>query len=988
MHYYWFKIVRRPVWLSRILLAILLLSLSASLPADKKSAEKNNQAASKSQTMEFRVCDEQGKPLPGAKLFANVAFRNQLNKADIVNSHHVADSAGKITLQFPSQTESMRLWVTRASYVSQFVSFGEGDSEKKKPFPKQFEFQLAHGSKISGIVVDESDQPIPDVNVRVGLTVGKPDYSANPQPIINIETKAVTDKAGKWSINIAPAKQPGKDVQFRLMFTHDDYISDTEPGQLQFQQNLTTSMLRDGTARIVLRRGRSVQGTVINTAGDPVTKGIVVWNDSPYFSRSVNETKLDKSGHFKTITLPPGKHPVTVVAPGYMPVRQIVNVDQSLNELTFALKPGKRLTLKIVDSTGKPVPRAIVSLQGWRGAKSLYNVRHSNVLNSGIPNRADENGIFTWDWAPADPVTYHIRGKSGAKSITLVATEKPHLIQLDRPLTVSGTVTDARTGKPISKFRAIPVVEFRPDFLTTSFQNTVTGKDGKYEITLDTSIDDRRHLIRIEADGYRSMLSDSSFGLVEGPVTQNFSLEPAPARKGKVVDSDGKPVANASIRIGTPSIVPIISNNVSDPQGMPSNTLAGGQFEIAATSEPTRIRATHESGYAEVLRQPDEEIGTLVLQPWASISGRLMQSDKPVGGETIQFKPIQERPLGSARLQDSYTALTDENGRFELKQLPPIAGSVRAILGPWVDSPLTSSRSIPLDLQPGDHKTIELGDQGIIITGTVVETGRDQAPLNKKWSINYLIRRDAGLDWPADAPELSFDPTQPLHLAALEDPNFFTWQSTRPYHFVKLTPDGQLKINGVPPGKYDLVLKLYEPPAGCLVNPIGQKIIPIEVTEQDLKSGTLTLGQLTVPCKLGPQTGSNLYAFEFTDPTGQAHSLYELKGRYVLLQAWASWCAPCLKSMPEIQALTEKYSEQKLTVIGLNLDQDPLEAQNLVKRKGWNWTQHYMEVETDRARKLTVSSVPVYFLVGPNGVVTSVSKDWNEMQQTIDGLLK
>ncbi|QDU47753.1 Thiol-disulfide oxidoreductase ResA [Gimesia panareensis] len=988
MHYYLFKTDRRSAWLSRILLAILVLSLSAPLPAEEKTAEKNNPAASKSRMMEFRVCDEQSKPLLGAKLFANVVYHNESKKIRIVNSDLVADSDGVMTLKLPARTQSMRLWVSKPDYVSEYISFGEGDPEKEKQIPDHFEFQLARGTQISGVVVDESGQPIPKVTVSVSLTVGKPDKSADPLPIISISTEAVTDKTGKWSVNIAPAKRPGKDVQFRLQFTHKDYISDSRWGELQALQNLTTAMLRDGTARIVLRRGQSIKGTVLNTAGDPVTKGIVVWNDAPYFGSTVNETKIDQSGHFETLSLPPGKHPVTVVAPGFMPVRQIVDVNQSLKELTFAMKPGKRLTLKIVDADGNPVPKASVSLQGWHGAKSLYNVRHSNVLNSGIPTRADENGIYVWDWAPDDPVTYRILGKISAKTVTLVATEKPHVIKLDPPFTVSGNVTDARTGKPVSTFRVIPVIEFRPDFLTTSFSNAVKGKAGNFKITLDPTMDDYRRLIRIEADGYRSALSQSSYGLGDGSVIQNFTLEPAPSRRGKVVNSDGKPVVNAAIRIGTPTIVPIVSNGKSDPEGMPANTTAEGEFEIAATFEPTRIRATHESGYAEVLRQPGEAIGTLTLQPWAAISGRLMQSGKPVGGETIQFKPIQEPPLGSARLQDTYTALTDENGRFEFKQLPPIAGSVRAILGPWVDSPLTSGQSIPLDLQPGEHQTIALGNQGVTLTGTVVESGRDQAPLNKKWSINYLIRREGGLNWPVDAPSLNFDPTQPLRLAALEDPNFTTWQRTRLYYFVKLAADGQLKINGVPPGKYDLLVQLYEPPAGCLVNPVGQKIIPVEVTEQNLISGTLALGQLTVPCKLGPQQGSNLYAFEFTDPAGQAHSIYELKGRYVLLQAWASWCAPCLKSMPEIQALTAQYPEQKLTVIGLNVDQDPLEAQNLVKRKGWNWTQHYMEAETERARRLTVSSVPIYFLVGPDGVVTSVSKDWNEMQQTINKLLK
>ncbi|QDT88449.1 thioredoxin-like domain-containing protein [Gimesia algae] len=965
----------------------LLISFSQS-PAQEKAAEKAHVAQTK-RSLEFLVSDENGQPLKEAKLYANVAYLDESSKRKIVNSDLVTNAAGVAKLSLPPGTRSMRVWVSRLNYVSEFVSFGEGPEVEDKKIPTHFEFQLARGTKISGIVVDASGKPVPDVTVSVSVNVGEPDLSSGPQPIISINTEAVTDKAGKWSTNIAPAKRPGDDIKFSLKFTHPDYLSDSAWGELQNQQNLTTAMLRDGSAQIVLRQGVAVKGTVYNTAGDPITKGIIIWHDEPYYGSTVHEVEIGKSGTFETIPLPSGKHPITVVAPGFKPIRQIVDVSKSMDELTFTMKPGKTLTLKIVETSGKPVPKAHVGLRKWNGVESLYNWRHPNVLNSGIPTHADENGVYVWDWAPDDPVTYQIYGGScAAKEVTLVATEKGHVIKLDRPLIASGKVTDAATGKPVTTFRVIPVIEFRPDFLSTSFDSLVIGKAGKYKITLNSGWYDRRHLIRIEADGYRSALSETSFGLGDGPVAQTFSLERASARKGLVIDRSGKPVSNATIRVGTPSIVPIVQNGESERQGMPDNTSGKGEFQIAATFEPTRIRAAHESGFVEIVRQPEEAIGTLTLQPWATISGRLFQAGKPVADALILFKTLHDRKLGEPRFQDSFYTQTDADGHFKFKQLPPIPGAVQAYLGPWEESPLTSSQSVSLDLQPGEHKTMELGNKGTTVTGTVVATGRGEATLNKNWSLNYLIRRDHGIPLPEDFPELSFDPAGPVQTSWVLDPNFYSWLRSRQHYFVKLSPEGQLQIGGVSPGDYDLVLRLYEQPAGCLVEAVGIRVIPVTVTTDDIKAGNKDLGSIEVACRVGPRVGESMYAYKFTDTTGVEHSIFDLKGRYVLMHVWASWCAPCLKSMPDIQATADQLSEKPLTFVGLNVDQYPEDAKRLVEKNKWNWAQNYLGVQSDMARQLAISSVPVYYLIGPDGKLNASASEWSQMKAALKETFK
>jgi len=421
---------------------------------------------------------------------------------------------------------------------------------------------------------------------------------------------------------------------------------------------------------------------------------------------------------------------------------------------------------------------------------------------------------------------------------------------------------------------------------------------------------------------------------------------------------------------------------------MPDNTSAEGEFQIAATFEPTRIRAVHESGFAEIVRQPNEAIGTLTLQPWASVSGRLFQAGQPVADASISFKTVHDRKLGEPRFQDSFYTKTDAAGCFEFKQLPPIPGAVQAYLGPWEESPLTSSQAVSLDLQPGDRKTLSLGDTGATLTGTVVATGRGEAALNKNWSLNYLIRRDDGIPLPEDFPELSFDPAGSVQTSWVLDTNFYSWLRSRQHYFVKLSPEGQLQIGGVPPGDYDLVLRLYEQPAGCLVEAVGVKVIPVTVTAVDIKARTKDLGSIEVACRVGPRVGENMYAYKFTDTTGREHSIYDLKGRYVLLQVWASWCAPCLKSMPDIQATADQLAGKPITLVGLNIDQYPEDGEILVEKNKWNWAQNYLGDQSDMARQLAISSVPVYYLIGPDGLLKASATEWSDMKTTLKTTFK
>ncbi|BBP01068.1 TlpA disulfide reductase family protein [Sulfuriferula nivalis] len=69
---------------------------------------------------------------------------------------------------------------------------------------------------------------------------------------------------------------------------------------------------------------------------------------------------------------------------------------------------------------------------------------------------------------------------------------------------------------------------------------------------------------------------------------------------------------------------------------------------------------------------------------------------------------------------------------------------------------------------------------------------------------------------------------------------------------------------------------------------------------------------------------TSVWAFSFTDTKGHTQSLDAYKGKWVLVNFWATWCPPCLEEIPDLIALHEKYSKTKLVVIGIAMEyQDP-----------------------------------------------------------------
>ncbi len=378
--------------------------------------------------MRIRILDDAGEPLKGAKLTISVWYPEGY-EGPRTPTKHTADAEGTIVLRLPKRLDILRLWPSQPGYVPEFMNFAEGTHREGELIPDEYELRLSEGREIGGCIVNAEGNPIEGVHVRVRGEYNEPTWAVDTEPMINpglsdsLDQPTVTDAQGRWRLDNAPSpRSEGDDHLLLLKLSHPDYIADENWGDAQRAQGVSTADLRTGDAKIVLQRGTSISGVVADLEGKPVTKGWVVWSDTPYYSFGDTwEAAIDSEGRFRTPPLSDGEHPITIVAPSYAAQRRVVQVGSDSSNLRFELRPGKRIEIRFVDAAGNPVPRTWVSLasrsspNSWNGSNALHNHKHSkNVPDYGIPRRADENGVYIWDWAPEEPVGYRVSVKGFA----------------------------------------------------------------------------------------------------------------------------------------------------------------------------------------------------------------------------------------------------------------------------------------------------------------------------------------------------------------------------------------------------------------------------------------------------------------------------------------------------------------------------------------------------------------------------------------------
>jgi thiol-disulfide isomerase/thioredoxin len=110
----------------------------------------------------------------------------------------------------------------------------------------------------------------------------------------------------------------------------------------------------------------------------------------------------------------------------------------------------------------------------------------------------------------------------------------------------------------------------------------------------------------------------------------------------------------------------------------------------------------------------------------------------------------------------------------------------------------------------------------------------------------------------------------------------------------------------------------------------------------------------------------------FQDADGRRHNLQDWRGRFVLLNLWATWCVPCRKEMPALDALQGKLGDQNFQVVAVNIDtRDPDKPKTWLKEVGINRLAYFADPEAKVFQDLKAVGrafgMPTTLLIDPEG---------------------
>lgn len=375
----------------------------------------------------------------------------------------------------------------------------------------------------------------------------------------------------------------------------------------------------------------------------------------------------------------------------------------------------------------------------------------------------------------------------------------------------------------------------------------------------------------------------------------------------------------------------------------------GSEEESAISNENTNQEGT----------ASDEESGQMMKDPNAVPNVTINGVVKNGGNATLILEASTDR--GAIVINKT---TTNADGSFQLK------GAIEA-MGLYqlrVDGKVQQGQEpkvIPLTLVPEDNLTLEL-DFNSFNRSVVYKETEWAAPLN-----GYMDEMRKFIDWqmsivnPQEYPQdqlmkMVMDKKEPMDRYIISE---IRKDPDNPAHILLMTNlMPMMGFENYDPKNIEVLKvlhKAYEetyPEHPITVN-IGSQVAQLEQGLKDYKDFKEN--------NIAPEIA-------LPNPAGEVMKLSSLRGKYVLIDFWASWCGPCRVENPNVVRLYNKYKGDKFEIFSVSLDKDKDKWVKAIEADGLLWDYHVSDLkgwETTMVEKYQFNGIPHTVLIDPEGKI-------------------
>jgi len=652
----------RKNWRAVLYVGLAIVFVAGLAEAQSTSTQSAGSEQARQITCTGKVVDAQGKPITDAKVkLYKLTVSPETFIYDVKLAQELATKEdGAFTIKTETSSDEFS---AQAIILAQKEGLAMGWANWRLRENLDVEIKLGQAKILAGTVADEAQKPIADAEVGIAfmivLTDGQPRYIVGNmlQELLTVRT----DTEGKFSFGHIPTeataeflvKKPGRATV--STFNPQNYQGQS----LQFSPGQTDIKL---TQPIEAK----IEGMVVEKASGKPVAGIKIMvsrgRNQPNFGLKPVVSKED--GTFSANALTAGKHILQIVTPRGKPADWITEPVEVLTEtgktksgVKVELSKGGLLEVVITEAVSKqPVEQARVSIRQQAGDK------YFGVLS-------DEDGIARIRLMPGEYQMSGVykQGYSRQRQQETITIEDGKTARIEWQLTgqpkITGVVRDEK-NKPVQgvKLKVCPA----------GGQDVSSDAEGKFEVNWDPRSWGERETIFYLVARHEQLNLAAAVEIDEDTRTLDIKLEPGATFTGKVVDPDGKGIANARI-------VPMLrASNWGSSIRRYIEADAEGNFEVKAipVEHKYSITATAEGyGQNRTEVQADDavdnqlDVGVLTLAVAnLSVSGVVVDAnDEPVAD--VRISTYGEGQPNNSRAQ------TDAEGKFTIEKI--CAGKIR-----------------------------------------------------------------------------------------------------------------------------------------------------------------------------------------------------------------------------------------------------------------------------------------------------------------------